>query len=157
VGLKEFVKVLMSEVQLFVLWDLAEDVVVLQLFLVASEELLVECEGTAWLAVDLEVSHLLASVVELLGVLDTDHGGTELSGDVSLDLRLGIKDNLGFVSKSDGNLVAGDSLWQVVQVDKLLWVHVECFFVFFVYKCRVCLFFWVDEYVNGVFCFVFEL
>jgi hypothetical protein len=119
-GLKEVVKVLV----LHVLGDLAEDVMVLELLLVATKELLVEWKGTALLAIDLEVSHLLAGVVELFGVLDADHGGTELSGDVSLDLGLRVKDDSGFVLEDDGNLVASDVVsWQVVEVDKLLWVH----------------------------------
>jgi len=68
-GLKEHVEVLMFHV----LWNFAENVVVLQLFLVTSKQLFVEWEGTAWLIIDLEVSHLFASIVEVLGVLDADH------------------------------------------------------------------------------------
>lgn len=57
-----------------VLGHLDEDVVVQQLVLVATEELLVEWKGAALLALDLEVFHLLAGLVELLGVFDADHG-----------------------------------------------------------------------------------
>ena len=121
-GLKDVVEILM----LHVLWHLAENVMVLQFFLVASEELLVKWESTARFVFNLEVPHLLASIVELLGVLDADHGGAELSGDVSLDLWLGVENDSGFFFEDAGNLVAGDVVsWQVVQVDKLLWVHVE--------------------------------
>lgn len=124
--LKEVVEILM----LHVLWDFAENVVILQLLLVASKQLLVESKGTAWLLVDLEVSHLVASIVELLGVLDTDHGRAELSGDVSLDLRLGVEDNSGFLLEDVGNLVAGDVVsWKVVQVNELLWIHGNFLFV----------------------------
>lgn len=150
--LKEVVEILM----LHVLWDLAENVVILQLLLVASKQLLVESKGTAWLLVDLEVSHLVASIVELLGVLDTDHGRAELSGDVSLDLRLGVEDNSGFLLEDVGNLVAGDVVsGKVVQVNKLLWIHgIFCLFVF---ECKVCfVFLFFNEYAKRVFLF-FEL
>jgi len=78
-----------------VLWNFNENVVGQQLVLVATKQLLVERQGTALLAIDLEVSHLLASFVELLGVFDADHGGEERLGEVSLDLWLlvCVKDN----------------------------------------------------------------
>ena len=68
------------------LGNLDEDVVVRQLVLVGTEELLVEWEGTALFVTDLEISHLLTGIVELFSVFDTDHGGAEWSGEVSLDL-----------------------------------------------------------------------
>jgi hypothetical protein len=120
--LKEHVEVLMFHV----LWNFAENVVVLQLFLVATEQLLVEWEGTAWLLIDLEVSHLVTSIVELLGIFDADHGRAELSGNVSLVLGLGVKNYSGFLLEDMSNLVAGDVVsWKVVQVNELLWVHLE--------------------------------
>ena len=71
-----------------VFWNLDENVVGKQLILVATEELLVKRQGTALLAIDFEVLHLLASFVELFGVLDADHGGEERLGKISLDLWL---------------------------------------------------------------------
>ena len=103
-----------------VLWHLDEDVVVVQLVLVATKQLLVEGKSTALLAIDLEVLHLLASLFKLLGVLDADHGGVEWSGDVSLDLGLGVEDDSGFLLEGDCNLVAADLvLGKIVQVDEL--------------------------------------
>jgi len=139
--LEHLVQVLVLDI----LWHLDEDVVVVQLVLVATEQLLVEWKGTALLAVDLEVLHLLASLFELLGVLDADHGGVEWSGDVSLDLWLGVEDNSGFVLEGDCNLVAADLvLGKIVQVDKLGSVHCisRKFLIFY-----VCMVVWV--------CFVF--
>lgn len=92
----------------FLVIDFDEDVVVLQLVLVASEQLLVKRQGTALFALDFEVSQFLAGVVELLGVLDTDHSGTEWSRQIPLDLRLRVKDNSGLLLKDVRNLVAGD-------------------------------------------------
>jgi len=125
-----------------ILWHFDEDVVVEQLVLVASEELLVEWKGSALLAFNLEVSHLLASVIELLGVLDADHGRAEWSGKVSLDLRLGVKDNAGFLLEDVGNLVAGDVvLGEVIKIDKLLWIHSKFFCFLFLNVGLVCFFF----------------
>lgn len=56
-----------------VLWHLHEDVVIVQAVFVVPEELFVERQSPALLAVDLEVLHLLAGFLELLGVLDVDH------------------------------------------------------------------------------------
>ena len=49
---------------------LDEHVVVGELLFVATKELLVELEGSAHLAVNGEVFHLLAGLLEFLGVLD---------------------------------------------------------------------------------------
>lgn len=49
---------------------LDKDVVVGKLLLVTTEELFVELEGSAHLAVDGEVLHLFAGILEFLGVLD---------------------------------------------------------------------------------------
>jgi hypothetical protein len=107
-----------------ILWHFDENVVVRQLVLIATEELLVEWEGTALLAIDLEVLHLLAGFVELFWILDVDHSGAEWSGEVPLNLRLGVKDNSGFLLENLGDQVASDIfLGKVVEVDKLLWFH----------------------------------
>lgn len=82
--LEHVVEVLMFEV----FWNLDENVVGKQLVLVATEELLVERQGTALLAINFEVLHLLASFAELFGVLDADHGSEERLGKISLDLWL---------------------------------------------------------------------
>jgi len=125
-------------VQVFVfevLWNFNENVVGQQLVLVATEQLLVERQGTALLAIDFEVFHLLTSFAELLGVLDADHGGEERLGEISLDLRLlvGVKDNSRFILNGLCNLVAGNVVfWQIVEVDQLLCVHhFLSFFLFF--------------------------
>ena len=112
-----------------------EDVLREELLLVGTEELSIERKSTALLAVDLEVSHLLAGSLELLGVLDVDHGGVEGLGDVILDLRsLGVtEDNAGLILEAFGNLDRGDLvLGEIVQVD-VLSVHCESevFFVYF--------------------------
>jgi len=125
-------------VQVFVfevLWNFNENVVGQQLVLVATEQLLVERQGTALLAIDFEVFHLLTSFAELLGVFDADHGGEERLGEISLDLRLlvGVKDNSRFILNGLCNLVAGNVVfWQIVEVDQLLCVHhFLSFFLFF--------------------------
>lgn len=84
----------------------------LQLVLVASQELLVEWQGTALLAINLEVPHLFASFSKLLGVLDDDHGGVEWLGKISLDLWLLVlleNDSASFL-ESFSNLVAADAV-----------------------------------------------
>jgi hypothetical protein len=108
------------------LWNFDENVVGKQLVLVATEELLIERQGTALLAVDFEVSHLLTSLGELLRIFNANHGGEEWLGEISLDLWLliGVKDNSRFVLNGLCNLVAGDVvLWKVIKVDQLLCVH----------------------------------
>ena len=103
-------------------WDaLDENVVALKFLLVGSEQLLVELEGSALLALDLEVSHGLAGFVESYGVLDADDGRVEWGGDVLLDLWLGLEENAGFLLEGDGDsLRVGLISWKVVQVDKVL-------------------------------------
>jgi uncharacterized protein YuzB (UPF0349 family) len=109
-----------------VLWNFDENVVGEQLVLVATKELLVERQSTALLAIDFEVSHLLTSFAELLGVFDADHGSEERLGEISLNLRLliGVKDNSRLILNGLSNLVAGDVVfWEIVKVDQLLCVH----------------------------------
>lgn len=120
--LEHLVEVFMFEV----LWNFNENVVGEQLVLVATKELLVERQGTALLVIDLEVSHLLTSFVELLRVFDADHGGEEGLGEISLNLWLlvGVKDNSRFILEGLSNHVAGDFIfWKIVKVDQLLCVH----------------------------------
>jgi len=98
-----------------VLSELNEDVVGVQLLLIATEQLSVEWKGTAWLASDGEIPHLLAGLLELSGIFDAHHGIVKWSGDVSLDLRLRIESNLGLFLEGVSNLVAADLiLWEVV-------------------------------------------
>ena len=62
----------------------------------------------------------MLATLELLGVLYADHGGVEWSGDVPLDLGLGVEDDSGFLLEGDCNLVAADLvLGKIVQVDEL--------------------------------------
>lgn len=73
------------------------------------------------LALDLEVLHGLASLVESLWVLDADDGSVEWGGDVLLDLWLLVKNDVGFFLKSDGDLSRIDLIsWKVVEIDKVL-------------------------------------
>lgn len=129
--LEHLVQVFMLEV----LWNFNENVVGKQLVLVASEELLVEWQGAALLAFNLEVSHLLTSFIEFLWILNTDHGREEWLGQVSLNLWLLIcvKDNSRFFLDGSCNLVASNVvLWKVIKVNQLLCVH-HLFFFFFVF------------------------
>jgi hypothetical protein len=98
--------ILLLEVgMLEVLWHaLDENVVGQELLLVGSEELLVELEGSALLALDLEISHGLAGSVEGDWVLDADDGRVEWGGDVLLDLWLGFKEDVGSLLEGDGDL-----------------------------------------------------
>lgn len=134
--LAHFLELLVQVLVLEVFGNLDEDVVGEQLVLVATEELLVERQGAALLAIDFEVSHLLAALSELLWILDADHGGEERLGEVSLDLRLlvGVKNDSRLVLDRLGNNVASNVfLWKVVKVDQLLCVHhfSSSFFLFF--------------------------
>jgi hypothetical protein len=93
----------------------------LDLLLVGSEELLVELEGSALLALDLEVLHALNGLVEGDWVLDADDGGVDWGRDVLLDLWLGVKKDVGFFLDSDGDLSGiGLISWKVVEIDKVL-------------------------------------
>lgn len=70
------------------LWNsLDEHVVVNQVLLVHTEQVLVEWECSALLSVDFEVLHAVDGLSELLGILDLDDTGVVWSGGVSLDLR----------------------------------------------------------------------
>jgi hypothetical protein len=103
-----------------------------ELLLVGTEELSVERQSTALLAIDLEVSHLLAGGLELIGILDVDHGRVEGLGNIILDLRsLGVsKDNASLFLEAFGDLDRGDLvLGEIVEVDVL---SVHCERVFFV-------------------------
>ena len=123
--LKDLVELLVLQV----LWNFNEEVVGLELVLVVTKELLVEGQGTSLLAIDLEVSHLLAGLSELLGVLDDDHGRVEWLRKISLDLWLLVllENNLASLLEGVGNLVAANAvLGQVVEVNKLLNVHCLC-------------------------------
>jgi len=82
---------------------LDEHTVGMKFFLVASEQLSVELEGSALLALDIEVSHGLDGLVELDGVLDHDDGGVEWSGDVLSDLWLNVKHDSSLLLESDGD------------------------------------------------------
>lgn len=84
--LTKWLKKLMQVLVLHFLWHFDEDVVVRQLVLVATKELLVEWECTTLFVSNIEVFHLLTGIVELFSVFDTDHSGAEWSGEVSLDL-----------------------------------------------------------------------
>lgn len=67
------------------------------------------------LALDLEVLHGLASLVESLWVLDADDGSVEWGGDVLLDLGLGLKKDVSLILEGDGDsLRVGLISWKVV-------------------------------------------
>ena len=125
----------------FVLWHLHEDIVGKQFLLVRTKELLVEGKGSAGFTLDVEVSHLLASLFVLVRVLDHDHGGVEGLGDVLLDLGLlrVLESNTGLflegLSDLDGSHLL---LGEIVQVDELLSLSVHCS-VFYFFDLRVSL------------------
>lgn len=113
-----------------------EDVVREELLLVGTKKLSVEGKGTAWLAFDLEVAHLVTGVLELIGIFDADHGTVERLGDIIFDLGLlGINEgNTGLVLKDLGEFDGADVLLgKIVEVDVLRGFHGEelVFFVFF--------------------------
>ena len=111
------------------LWDgTDEDVVREELLLVGTKELSVEGEGTAWLAFDLEVAHLVTGILELIGILDADHGTVERLGDIIFDLGLlGINEgNAGLVLKDLSEFDGADVLLgKIVEVDVLRGFHGE--------------------------------
>jgi hypothetical protein len=87
-----------------ILWDaLDEDVVGLNLLPVGSEQLLVKLEGSALLALDLEVFHGLAGFVESDWVFDADNSREEWGGEVLLDLWLGLEEDAGLILEGDGD------------------------------------------------------
>jgi len=98
------------------LWELShEDVVGDELVLVSTEQVFVELESSALLAIDLEVLHLLTGVLELLSIGDAENSAEEWSGVVSLDLWLGLKDHTSLVLEDLGQLNRGEVvLWEVV-------------------------------------------
>jgi hypothetical protein len=103
--LTETLEFLLEVGMLEVLWHGShEHVVGLELLFVGSEQLLVELEGSALLAFDLEVLHGLAGFVESDWVLDADDSRVERSGDVFPDLWLFVKGDSGLLLESDGNL-----------------------------------------------------
>lgn len=78
-------------------------VVVNELLFVTSKDLLLELEGSAPFSVNLEISHGLSCIAELLWILDLDNSRIEGSGKVSSDLWFGRERNLalGFEYLSD--------------------------------------------------------
>jgi hypothetical protein len=82
---------------------------------VSTEQVFVELESSALLAIDLEVLHLLTGNLELLSILDAENSAEEWSGVVSLDLWLLLKDDTRLVLEDLGQ---GDGceliLWEVV-------------------------------------------
>ena len=116
-------------------WDGSdEDVLLGELLSVGSEELSVELEASALLAVDLEVLHLLAGFLELGVVWDGDDGGPEWAGDVFSDLGSALEVNAGASFELHGDLLGIDGvLGEVVKVDKVLFIsglHHFCGFSF---------------------------
>jgi len=112
--------------------DLAdEDVVLVEFLGVGSEELVVVGEGTARLVVELEVAEGLASLSKFLVIGDGDDSGVERFVEISTNLRLAVKLNVGLVlevaSKLDGGVVL---LGEVVDVEVVLFFHfVGCLFL----------------------------
>lgn len=92
-----------------------EDVVVNELLLMSTEEVLVELESSAALSIDLEVFHLLHGVLELLSIGNAENSAEEWSGVVSLDLGLILEDDTSLVLEDLGQLDGGEVvLWEVV-------------------------------------------
>jgi hypothetical protein len=121
-----------------ILGDLGHKHVVLdKACLVAAEQLVVVGEGAAHLAVDLEVSKLLAGLLESLLVWDNHDGGVEGTINVASELRLAIENNASSLLDQSGDVVGSDVLLgEIVHVEVVLllcWVvdHLDdCFFVF---------------------------
>lgn len=91
-----------------VLGDLSHKHVLLgQLGLLVAQELWVEGEGSALLAFDDWVLELLKHFLEAFLVVDLDHGGIEVSTDVSLDLGFNVDVNSCFVFNDFGDLYFG--------------------------------------------------
>ena len=133
-----------------VLWHGShEHVVGLELLFVGSEQLLVELEGSALLAFDLEVLHGFAGFVESDWVLDADDSRVEWGGDVLLDLWLLVKKNVGFFLEGDGDLSGvGLVSWKVVEIDEVLLLVSGGVLHFYLFL------FWVKERKECV-CFLF--
>lgn len=63
--------------QFFILqifWHLYKDIVIQQSIFVAAKKLLIKGKRPALLTIDFEILHLLTSFLELLCILDVDHG-----------------------------------------------------------------------------------
>ena len=141
------------------LWHAShEDVVGEELLFVGSEQLLVELEGSALLAFDLEVLHGLACLVEGNWVLDADDSRVEWSGNVLLNLWLGVKKNVGFFLESDGDLSRiGLISWKVVEIDEVLLLvsggvlHFYLF-LFWVKERKECVCFFFFKIINHAMC-----
>lgn len=126
--LHNFVEIFVKDVS----GNLDENVVSKKLLLVGTEELLVEGKTSAWLTGDLEISHLVTSLLVLIGILNVYHSGVERLGDVLLNLRLllGVrKDDVGDILESSSDLDGGHVfLGKIIQIHELLVssLSVEC-------------------------------
>ena len=70
------------------LWNVANKYIChVEFVFILAEEVTIELESSAWLAFNLEVSHLLASYLVLNWVLDVDDCGVKRLGNIFLDLR----------------------------------------------------------------------
>ena len=98
-----------------------KDIVGHQFLLVGTKQLLVKLEASAWLALDLEVLHLLAGQMEVGGVLDAHDRGEEGPSDVLTDLRLRVQTDSGFLFESHRDAPRVSFLsWKVIKVDQVL-------------------------------------
>ena len=109
-----------------------ENVLLGELLSVGTEELSIELEASALLAVNLEVLHLVAGFLELGIVWNGDDGSPEWAGDVLSDLWSALEVNSGFGLELHGDLLGINGvLGEVVKVDKVLFVSVLHHFVDF--------------------------
>ena len=136
-------------------WDGSDENVLLgELLSVGTEELSVELEASALLAVDLEVLHLLAGFLELSVIWDGDDGSPEWAGDVLSDLGSALEVNASAALELHGDLLGIDGvLGEVVEVDKVLFIsvlHHFCGFSF-LYGVKEVVLFFVKGYMKSVF------
>lgn len=118
------------------LWDfLDEHVVVNQVLLVHTEQVLVEGECSALLSIDFEVLHAFNGLSELLSVLNLDDARVVRSGGISLDLRDLFEWEANLFLEGLGELHRGILvLGEVVDEEEILFVlSVVSHFVFFLF------------------------
>jgi len=122
------------------IWCLVEHVVVGKFFFVASEKLVIErkssaLEFLAWLiTIDLEVSHLITSLLVLYWVLDDDDGRVEWSEEVSSDLWSLLDDSTAFLPESFSDFDGADLIfWEIIKIHVIslsFELHIFCFCFF---------------------------
>jgi hypothetical protein len=101
---------------LYVLWNASyEHVVSDQLLSVVTKQGLVKLESTAWLTIDVEVSHCIACLLKLKLVINADYGSVKWPGNITLNLRLQIQLYTSLLDEDLSKLLGADLvLWQII-------------------------------------------